>query len=129
MMGAFVPRNPDGGHKNDASATGAKPSSRAAPPVRPALWIVVRMAAEPAALPVRGLWKNQLATGSVTTTMTGDDVNEMSPEDPKYRFWPINRGDNLSKRVKNRVGEGENETSKLCPRRRGKLEVPRSLTS
>jgi len=31
----------------------------------------------------------------------GDDNNEMSAEDPKVHFWPNNRGDNLSKRVKN----------------------------
>jgi len=62
---------------------------------------VVRMAVAVAALPVLWLWKNQLAPGNVATTMTGDDDNEMSPEDPKFRFWPNNRGDNLSKRVKN----------------------------
>ena len=51
-------------------------------------------------------------------------TSEKATEDPKFRFWPNNRGDNLSKRVKNRTGRGENGTSKLCPRRRGKLEVP-----
>ena len=48
--------------------------------------------------------------------------NEKPTEDPKFRFWPNNRGDNLSKRVKNRTGRGENGTSKLCPRRRGKFQ-------
>jgi len=81
-----------------------------------------------AALPVRWLWKNQLAPGNVATTMTGDDNNEKPTEDPKFRFWPNYRGDNLSKRVKNRVGGGENGTSKLCPRRRGKFQGVWPLT-
>jgi hypothetical protein len=82
MMGAFVPRNTGGGHKNGASATRAKPADRAAPPVQSALWTVMRMAAEVAALPVRWLWKNQLAPGNTATTMTGNDNNEKSAEDP-----------------------------------------------
>jgi hypothetical protein len=125
MMGAFVPRNTDGGHKNGASATGAEPSTRAARPERSALRAVVRMAAEAATLPVRWLWKNQLAPGNVATTMSGDDNNEKSTEDRKFRFWPNNRGVNLSKRVKNRTGGGERGTSELCPRRRGKFKVQR----
>ena len=118
-MATLVPLTSDRGRGNDA--TGPKSSSPAAPPVHPALWTVVRMAAAVAAWPVRRLWKNQLAPGNVATTMTGDDFNEMSTEDPKFRFWPNNRGDNLSKRVKNPTGTGENETLELCPRRRGKL--------
>jgi len=125
VMDASVPRTTDGGRGNDG--TGAKPSGRNAQPARPALRAVVLAAAAVAALPVRRLWKNQLAPGNVATTMTCDDDNEKSTEDPKFRFRPNNRGDNLSKRVKNRTGRGENETSKLCPRWRGKLEVPRSL--
>ena len=46
-------------------------------------------------------------------------------EDRKFAFWPNNRGDNLSKRVNNRTGEGEKGTSELCPSRRGKFEVQR----
>jgi hypothetical protein len=87
------------------------------------------MAEAVAALPVRWMWKNQLAPGNVATTMTGDDNNEMSTEDPKFCFWPNNRGDNLSKRVKNRTGRGENETSELCPRRRGKFQSSRRGTA
>jgi hypothetical protein len=52
-----------------------------------------------AARPVRWLWKNRLAPGNVATTMTGDDNAEKSTEDPKFRFWPNNRGFNLSKRI------------------------------
>jgi len=114
---AFVSLTADGGPGNDWAAMA---SSRAPRPARPMLRTVVRMAAV-AALPVLCLWKNQLAPGNVATTMTGDDFNEMSTEDPKFRFWPNNRGDNLSKRVKNPTGTGENETLELCPRRRGKL--------
>jgi hypothetical protein len=103
-------------------AASTKPSVR---PAVQALRAVVRMAADVAAQPVRRLWKNQLAPGNLATTMTGDDNIKKTTEDPKFRFWPNNGGDNPSKRVKNRTGAGENGTSKLCPRRRGKLEVPR----
>ena len=75
-MATFVRRASDGERGNDG--TGPKASSRAAPPVRPALWRVVRMAAAVAALPVRWLWKNQLAPGNVAPTMISDDNNEMS---------------------------------------------------
>jgi hypothetical protein len=95
-MATFVPLTPDGRRGNDG--TGPKASSRADPPVQPALRRVVRIAAV-AALPVWSLWKNQLTPGNVATTITGDDNNEKSTEDPKFRFWPNNRGDNLSKRV------------------------------
>src|SRR5580700_8827296 len=43
-----------------------------------------------------------------------DADDEMWTKDPKFRFWPNNRGVNLSKRVKNRTGGGENGTLKLC---------------
>jgi hypothetical protein len=119
-MDAFVPLNSDGGQGNDG--TGVKPAGRTARPARPTLRAVVRMAAEAAAQPVRWLWKNQLALENVATTRAGDDDNENSTEDPKFRFWPNNRGVNLSKRVKNRTGGGENGTLELCPRRRGKFQ-------
>jgi hypothetical protein len=43
-------------------------------------------------------------------------------EDPKFHFQPNNRGDILSKAMKNRNGGGEKETLELCPRRRGKFQ-------
>jgi len=79
-------------------------------PAPPMPRAVVRMAAAVTALPARWLWKNQRAPGNVATTMTGDENNEKPTEDPKFRFWPNNRGDNLSKRGKNRTGGGENGT-------------------
>jgi hypothetical protein len=91
---AFVPPDTNHNRGNDRSVTGVKPASRTHRPAQ----AVVRMAAE-AARPVRWLWKNQRAPGNVATTITGDDNNEKSTEDPKFRFWPNNRGDNLSKRV------------------------------
>jgi hypothetical protein len=124
-MDAFVPLTTDGGRGNDG--TGAKPSGRPARLSWRMLRIVVRMAV--AAQPARWLWKNQIAPGNVATTMSGDDNNEKSTEDPKFRFWPNNRGDNLSKRVKNRTGRGENETLELCPRRRGKFQSSRRGTA
>jgi hypothetical protein len=114
-MNAFVPPNHDrGGRGNDGSAIRANPSTR------PALRHVVRMEV---ARPGRSLWKNQLTPGNVATTMAGGDNNEMQTEDRKFRFWRNNRGDNLSKRVENRTGQGERGTSELCPRRRGKFQV------
>ena len=86
MMGAFVLRNTDGGHENDASATGAKPAGRAAPPVRAAQRTGVRMAAEVAALPVRRLWKNQIAPGNVATSMTGDSQQRKIDRRSEVRF-------------------------------------------
>jgi hypothetical protein len=53
----------------------------------------------------------------------GNDADdEKLTEDPKFRFRPNNRGVNLSKRVKNRTGGGENGTLELCPRWRGKFQ-------
>jgi hypothetical protein len=78
-MATFAPLTSDDGRGNDG--TGPKASSLATPPVRSALR-TVRMAAEVAALPVRWLWKNQLAPGNTATTMTGNDNNEKSAEDP-----------------------------------------------
>jgi hypothetical protein len=61
--------------------------------------------------------------------MAGDDNNEKRSEDPKFRFWRNNRGVNLSKRPKNRTGDGENGTSKLCPRRRGKFQSSKGCSA
>jgi len=35
--------------------------------------------------------------------------SEKTTEDPKFRFWPNNRGDNLSKRVKNALARVKTE--------------------
>lgn len=43
-------------------------------------------------------------------------------EDRKFGFRSNNRGDDLSKRMINRTGEGEKGTSDVCPHRRGKFE-------
>jgi hypothetical protein len=55
--------------------------------------------------------------------------NEEFTEDPKFLFWPNNRGDNLSKGVGNRTGGGKNGTSKLCPRRRGKFQSSKGCSA
>jgi hypothetical protein len=104
------------------------------------------MAAEVAAQPVRSL-KDRLALGKIAAGAGAANVadrrdadDEMWTEDRKFRsefsrrstalkthirFCSDNRGDNLSKRMKNRTGGGEKGTSELCPRRRGKFKVPR----
>jgi len=71
--------------------------------------------------------KNRIALENVATTMTGDDNNENATKDPKFRFWPNNRGVNLSKQVKNRTGGVEKGTMELCPRRRGKFQSSRKI--
>jgi hypothetical protein len=52
-----------------------------------------------------------------------------SPKIQSFVFWPNNRGDNLSKRVKNRTGGGKKGTSKLCPRRRGKFQSSKGCSA
>jgi hypothetical protein len=51
--------------------------------------------------------------------------DEKFTEDPKFRFWPNNRGDNLSKRVKNRTGGGE--LPNFARAAEGSSKVPRSI--
>jgi hypothetical protein len=82
-----------------------------------------------AALPERWLCKNQKAPDNVAKTMTGDDNNEKSTEDPKFRFWLNNRGDNLSKRVENRTGGVKTELWNFARAGKGSYEVPWSLAS
>ena len=81
-MDAFVPLTADGGRGNEG--TGIKPAGRTA---RPALRAVVRMAAQP----VRWLWKDQLALGTIAMVagaanvgksllVTGDFAAQSNPE-------------------------------------------------
>jgi hypothetical protein len=71
---AFVPLPADGGRGNDG--TGAKPSGRTARPARPMMRAVVRMAAEVAALPIRWLWKDQLALGKIAVVAGASNVGK-----------------------------------------------------
>jgi hypothetical protein len=74
---AFVPLPADGGRGNDG--TGAKPSGRTARPARPMMRAVVRMAAEvaeAAALPIRWLWKDQLALGKIAVVAGASNVGK-----------------------------------------------------
>jgi hypothetical protein len=91
-------------------------------PAQSWLRALVRAVAEVAAQPVPWLWKNRIALENAATTMTGNDNDKNSTEVPKFRFWPDNRGANLSKQAKIRTGDGESGTSELCPRRRGKFQ-------
>jgi hypothetical protein len=98
---------------------------RPAPSPRPhrrrqALRAVVPMAAETGAGATTGYGIGTMKPATID--------NEKFTEDPKFR-WLNNRGDNLSKRVKNRTGGGKKGTSKLCPRRRGKFQSSKGCSA